>query len=336
MALTVARERLRARRATSAGTAQLFHEAHEGAAHLSFFLNELKSEAERLGPGDFAVEAGAGTGTLAALLAAHSDAAVLATEPAWSTDNPYRLENVHTLWRMKERHRPLAEMLEFATDAEGGLRSVDFGPRVGLARAVGEALPVRTGAAALVYTYNCLEHMRDLPGFFGEAARVLRRGGRLYNSTEPLHFSAQGHHLEDVFPVPWGHLLWEPEELAELAVREAGEGREWTPGVALRPEHLREEVLATLNGAAPGDIRRALLAGPWEVAGWAEVMDSGDERLAREMRLGDALRGVPQEALLVRGLRMRLVRRERGTGLRSALRFSALLRRRARRLLRRG
>lgn len=333
-ALGHARRCLEARR-KQASEPQLFHAAHEGTAHLEFFRSELAAGAARLGPGGLAVEVGAGMGWLAALVAAHSGGRVLATEPSWGTGGPYRPGNYHTFWRLKDQDEVLAGALGFERSTAGGLSGIRFPAGLRFARAAGEALPLRNGEADFVYTYNCLEHIADLEGFLAEAARVLREGGRMYHATEPLYFSIHGHHLEDVFPLPWGHLLWEAEELAELVVREAGEDREWAPGVPLRPDHLAREVFGTLNGAPPGRLRRALLAGPWEVEAWADWIAAEDEALAGELRLDDALRGVSREALLLRGLRMQLRRREGAGGLRSALRFPATWRRTARRWLRR-
>lgn len=46
--------------------------------------------------------------------------------------------------------------------------------------ACGEAIPVGTGAAALLIAENCLDHVRDMETVLSEMHRVLRPGGLLY------------------------------------------------------------------------------------------------------------------------------------------------------------
>jgi len=187
-------------------------------------------------------------------------------------------------------------------------------------------LPVRSASMDFAYSVNCIEHVPDLDGTFSEAARVLKIGGQLFTSTEPLYFSARGHHFTDFFPIPWGHLLWSAEDLVSLILREGDEGRDWEPNVPLNRQHLMD-MFSILNFAKPEDIRRALVCGPWRVRAWSDIIYPQDVALAKEIGLREALHGIPTEALLMFGLRFRLERRPRAEGLRLALRMDALKRR---------
>ncbi|MBI5155523.1 hypothetical protein HZA57_09830, partial [Candidatus Poribacteria bacterium] len=144
---------------------------------------------------------------------------------------------------------------------------------------------------------------------------------------EPLYYSAMGHHLVDIAPIPWGHLLWQDEEFAALAAREAGAGREWIPGEPLSPRHLLRILRDDLNYAEPAELRRGLLGGPWRISGWVDLAAPGDEALAREMGLREALVGIPSEALFLYGLRIKLRRESRAAGLRLPMRLSYRTRR---------
>jgi len=303
---------------------------HLGYGHLEFFRDQILPLISNLPRGFRALEVGAGMGWHAALLAAHGAGHVLATEVLWSDDTPFGLANVHTLYRLAERESVLEAALRFDRDDDGHLRAVRFPPALSFVRSGAECLPVADASLDFLYSYNCLEHLHDLDGAFLETARVLRRGGLCYAATEPLFYSVEGHHLGDLFAIPWGHLLWEPESLADLVVREAGEGREWGPGEPVTAGRAIKVLREDLNGAAPADLRRALRPGPWALEGWVDLTLEDDERLAREIGLRDALRGIPAEALFLRGVRFRLRRVERPRGLRAPFRLSH----RARRILR--
>ncbi len=330
--LAWARNEVRRRRqAAAAADRQVYQDSHLGYFHLEFFRREFPQIIATLPPHFTALEAGAGMGWHAALLAAHGASRVLATEVAWSGENPYALPNIHALYRLAERDAQLKALLHFDRDPDGHLQRVAIGQgRVQFARAVAEALPAPDESFDLVYTVNCLEHLPRLGESFAEAARVLRPGGVLFASTEPLYFSAFGHHLDDIFPLPWGHLLWEPAELADLVVRESGAGREWAPGQPLTASILLEKVFPSLNGATPGDIKAPLLAGPWELDGWVDIAHDSHEALALKVGIREALKCVPTDALLLAGLKLRLRKNEARRGLRLPLRLSHLLRRRLR------
>lgn len=312
------------------GPAQVFSEAHHGRNHIDFFNAELAPITHRLGPGFRALEVGAGMGWHAAMFAGSGAGAVIATELDWGPgNNPFSAGNASTFRRLRELGAPLGDVVQCDGDR------AYFDSRLRFVRARAEALPARDASLDLVYTYNCLEHIPGLETFADEVARVLRVGGIFYSATEPLYYSPHGHHLWDILPAPWAHLLWEAEELAEVAVREAGP-REWAPGVPLEPGHLAGLLREGLNFAAPVDIRGALARGPWRVLAWREIHWPAHRQLARDIGLRDALRGIPEEALLLEGLRFWLERRPRAEGLRLALRMPWTWRAHLKRIVRRG
>ncbi|CAN5189185.1 hypothetical protein BH09SUM1_BH09SUM1_06860 [soil metagenome] len=305
---------------------QIYSSSHSGDPHLDLFHRELKQIVEALPPGFRALEWGAGMAWHAALLAAHGAGIVTATEAGWTHETPHALGNVYTLYRMAQKEPRLMNALRFGFDETKTLRTVHFPDNLSFLHCGAEAMPVRDASLDFLYSVNCVEHIPRLDLAFAEAARTLRLGGQLYATTEPLYYSAQGHHLGDIFAIPWGHLLWTADELADLVVKEAGDGREWAPGIPLRREHLLENVFPTLNGTAPADIRRALAGGPWQITSWLDMASAEDEQAMRQIGLRDALSGIPPEALLLRGLQFRLRRTDGPTGLRWPMRLSHRLR----------
>jgi SAM-dependent methyltransferase len=290
---------------------------HMGYQHVDFFRDQFPQLLQQCPPAFRAVELGAGMGWHACMLAAGSSGSVLATDVIWERKSPHNRYNVSALRRLAERDSRLRSVLTFDDAGE----RVRFDKRIQFAGAPAEKLPVRTSAVDLVYSVNCVEHMRDVNGCFSEGARVLKVGGLMFGSTEPLYFSMQGHHLDDYFPIPWGHLLWPAEELADLVFCEGGKGREWTPGEPLKKEHLFQVLTNDLNYAAPSDIRRAVLPGPWRVRGWVDLVLPEAEAVARRIRLRDAIPTVSRESLLLHGLRFLLERCSHPTGLRIPLRL---------------
>jgi SAM-dependent methyltransferase len=332
-ALLIARSRLAERRRAAAVQTQVMADAHGGQNLLRLFRHAAPPILEAMPPGFRALEIGAGMAVFSSLLVAHGAGRVLATEILWAGETPFDEANAHTLCRLAEDEPRLRGVLGFDRQADGQVTRVRFDPRIGFARADAHALPVAPGSLDLVCSVNCLEHIPDVGRSFQEAARALRVGGMLFASTEPLWFSGAGHHVDEIFPLPWGHLLWEAEEFAEIVVREAGGDREWQPGEPLRPAHIVQILREEVNHASPAEIRRGLLAGPWQVHGWFDVADPADEALAREVGLREALRGVSAEALFLQGLQIWLVRTAKPQGLRWTLRLSHRTRRRLRRLI---
>ena len=57
-------------------------------------------------------------------------------------------------------------------------------------RAVAEALPLCDQSVDLVFTVDVVHHLRDVPGYFAEARRVLRRGGLVCTATDSAEIIA--------------------------------------------------------------------------------------------------------------------------------------------------
>lgn len=317
--------------------ALVFEAAHAGHHHLEFFRREFPQITASL-PANFqAFELGAGLGWLAFLLAGHAPGSkILATEISWAAGAPLDVPNCFTMYRMAEKEPALHKVLDFHFDEGRTLQTMSIKAPVSFALASAHDLPLADDSTDLHYSMNCLEHIPDLGKTFQEAARVLRLGGICFHTTEPLYYSPFGHHLGEFFPIPWGHLLWNAEDLADLVLREVPPEAQWLPGEPLRGDHLLNEVFPTLSGATPADLRAALVGGPWEILGWVDEMDPDVEALARTIGIGEALRGIPREALLLRGVKIKLARRQSAVGLRLPMRLGHVSRGRLRRLLGKG
>lgn len=304
----------------------VFKDAHDGGWHLDFFRAQFPQLLDGL-PRDFrAVELGAGMGWHAALLAAVGAGLVVATEVGWTKQTPSCISNAFTLHRLARRELKLNDVLRFEFDAASELRAVRFSERIQFVGASAAAPPLADQSVDILYSINCIEHLPELARCFEQAERVLKPGGIFFVSSEPFFFSPFGHHMRDCFPIPWGHLLWNGEELADLIVREAGEGVEWRPGEPLSARHIRDEVFSTLNQATPAAIRRILRAGQWRIRGWVDMHEPRQEEWGKELRLREALRGIPDEALFLVGLRWHLERADASLGMRIPLRLSHRLR----------
>ncbi|MEQ8822452.1 MAG: class I SAM-dependent methyltransferase [Sumerlaeia bacterium] len=316
-ALAIARELLAQRRAEAAAApAQAFAALHAGTFHTDLFHNEFPRLLDALPDGYRALEWGSGRGWVAAHVASDPRAGqVLASEVLWPPgQGPFTPDNAHTLHRMAAAHPPLAErVVDFEFDGKDltGWR-VRSGAPLRFVRLSAHEIPLPDASVDFLWSVNCIEHIPDLRAAFREAARVLRPGGLMFHTTEPLYHSAFGHHLRDIFPVPWGHLLLGEDELATAAEREAGAGSahpiEWRPGEPLRAEHLLAEVFPTLNRARPADLRAALRPGPWAVRAWGDFLPPEHRAWARRLGLSRALPGIAREALLLEGVRFVLER----------------------------
>lgn len=313
---------------------QAFSLHHSGEAHRAFFHQQLKPLIARL-PRQFqALEIGAGMGMLSALLAAHSAGRVLATEMYWSNDSPTAFQHAGTYAHLLTVEETLRRVLKVESNAEHLPLKTAFNPkRMNLAIASAHDLPARSNRFDLVFSLNCLEHIPSVSAYTKEAHRVLKPGGRFFNSTMPLYASAYGHHCQEFYPLPWGHLLWEPEEFAQLILKGSRGRVEWIPGVPLTQEHILTQILPTLNAYTPKDFRRSLRSCPWKVEGFVEHQTPSDAQLAQELGLTNALRGLTPEDLLIHGYTF-LLRKTTGPTWNPALNLSSTIRKRFRSLTR--
>lgn len=87
-----------------------------------------------------------------------------------------------------------------------------------LMAAHGEGLPLAPESVDVVMSLSTFEHFLDGAAVLREIHRVLRQGGTLFVSFEPVWTSAAGHHLHHFGSVaqlipPWAHLLWTPASM---------------------------------------------------------------------------------------------------------------------------
>lgn len=302
-------ENLMAVRDAQPADGTVFEGAHSGAEHLRFFRDEFPQVLALLPRELTAFEAGGGLGWLAALLAAmRPEATILCSEHSFHGDHPDSEGNAHVFFRMIKEEPGLRDVVELVFDIAQDLKTCRFTDRLQFLLADAQRLPLESSSVDLVYSYNCLEHIPEPALYFREAARALRPGGVFFNATEPLYYSPFGHHLFDIYPLPWGHLLWPPEELAAMAAHRVE--REWRPGERFRAAHLLEEVFPSLNGATPRTFRLGLVDGPWGIAGWREITPPQAEEWLQRMRLWEALNSVEGEALTMTALRFKLQKSE--------------------------
>ncbi len=82
-----------------------------------------------------------------------------------------------------------------------------------------EALSFSDGAFDAIVSMSTFEHIADLDQCLSEFHRVLRSGGAVLISFEPIWTCSYGHHLHHLGDVArlipdWSHLLWTREEMA--------------------------------------------------------------------------------------------------------------------------
>lgn len=306
---------------------QVMMDAHLGYEHLRFFREQFPQIVPRLPANPRVIEFGAGLGWHAALLSAFSGARVLATEYGWRNHTPYVLGNVFTFERLSREEPRILKEVEILRSPDGLPNGLRFSNRVAFARCAAEATPVASNSMDFAFSNNCVEHFGNVDRVFEETWRVLKLGALHFFSTEPLFFSAFGHHFADIFPAPWGHLLWQPEDFARIAMHEAGNEREWEPGVPLATVHFVNALRNELNFVTPAKLRQAIRRSPWKVEGWVDLIDDRHAAFAREMDLGRTLQKVAREAIHLIGIRALLRKRSRAPLLQAPLLLSHRIRR---------
>ena len=80
-------------------------------------------------------------------------------------------------------------------------------------------LPWPDAAFDVVYSYGTFEHIAQPAAVLSEATRVLREGGLMVLSFGPLYLSPFGFHAFHSIGVPYCHLLFTPEVMADFVER---------------------------------------------------------------------------------------------------------------------
>jgi SAM-dependent methyltransferase len=271
------------------------------------------------------MEVGCGLGWHAAMTAAATDAQVIGVEYRFGPGGVHSRGNATTFRRLVNWAPQLGQVIEFTAWDQ-----MILNPRIQFVQATAHALPVADSTVDFLYTYNCLEHIPNLQTFFREAARVLLRPkGLLFASAQPLYYSPFGHHLESLFPLPWGHLLWDAETFANIMLEEAGRlgpiplGHDHTP---MSVQEIMDLLQHEVNHARPDHLRSALLPGPWALQGWVDLVHPDTMQMITQLGIRKAIPGVPLEALCTTGFHIRLQRCKKPHGWRFPLRLPVTLR----------
>ncbi len=105
-------------------------------------------------------------------------------------------------------------------------------------------LPFGAGEFDLVYSFNAFEHMADPAAAFGEILRVLKPGGHVYLSFNPLFCSPWGLHAYHTLNMPYPQFLFSEPFLGRLlaghGIVDLGKARtELQPLNRWKPEQFR-------------------------------------------------------------------------------------------------
>jgi len=82
-------------------------------------------------------------------------------------------------------------------------------------------LPYRNDWFDLIVSFNAMEHIPEPELAFAEMARVVKPGGYLYVTFDPIWTADSGSHFLSRVPEPWGHLLMSDDEFV-AKMRRAG------------------------------------------------------------------------------------------------------------------
>jgi SAM-dependent methyltransferase len=109
------------------------------------------------------------------------------------------------------RETMLGFLKEFNAQSDKKLKAEDLDDRISCYQDLSEIPREKDRAADLICSFTVLEHVRDLPGFFRESARLLKPGGRAY------HMIDLSDHTYQVFArFPWASGLNDARALYHL------------------------------------------------------------------------------------------------------------------------
>jgi ubiquinone/menaquinone biosynthesis C-methylase UbiE len=79
-----------------------------------------------------------------------------------------------------------------------------------------EKLPLEDACCDMVFSYNSFEHIMDPRKAFHECLRILRPGGLLYLTFNPIYFSAMGFHSYKSTQVPYLQVLFTEKDIKKF------------------------------------------------------------------------------------------------------------------------
>ena len=143
-----------------------------------------------------------------------------------------------------------------------------------------EALALDADAFDLIISLSTFEHFFDGAQVLREMHRVLRPGGSILISFQPVWTCSYGHHLHHVEPVakmipPWAHLLWDEGQMHRIF-----DGR-WPHGLPMSLEAAGEWIYRSseVNRIDVVKIRDMFLSSDFEIEWMTPLMDSeADDR----------------------------------------------------------
>ncbi|HEY5809922.1 MAG TPA: methyltransferase domain-containing protein [Povalibacter sp.] len=158
-----------------------------------------------------------------------------------------------------------------------------------------------------VVSMSTFEHIADVPKALSEIHRVLKPGGKVLLSFEPLWTCAYGHHLHHFGAIsslvpPWAHLVWDREQMVSYL------GDKWPTDAPISLQDAIEWTYDSdaINRVSISKMREHFHACPMHVE-WISPMkhDAGDLALLSEAQL---VTGLTSEDLNTKGLSVLLSR----------------------------
>ncbi len=84
-----------------------------------------------------------------------------------------------------------------------------------------EDTPLPSSSVDIIFSFNCMEHFHDPAQVLRECRRLLRPGGGVYLHFGPPFHAPFGSHLRNSVRLPYAHLLYPDEVMAEVSERDA-------------------------------------------------------------------------------------------------------------------
>lgn len=156
-------------------------------------------------------------------------------------------------------------------------------------------LPYKDNLFDVVVSYNAFEHIPDPVRALQEAFRVVRKGGLIYLTFDPIWTADSGNHFVHLVPEPWKHLVCTEDEFCkEMSLAGATEAELQDFRHGLNRKHAR-----VYKSDFPLALR-SLGAASFHTESWAGCVVEGNEAHPNRVVAAKIL-GCPEDDLLLRG-----------------------------------